>query len=217
MGVVSKPNKWTGVEAFNESGFGTGVLILGAIAILVGLLGCATCKCKKACFTIPFVILTLIIGLVLLIIGVVLMGAAGDFIDKAQKRICEVTASSNNALAENYNNAVEIFVCSKACPCPQGEGGATKTLWSNVPVETYTAHKRVKAGETMTSAQSKEGFTDMVWADATTTKTYASWKVCYEGVLKPEMEKEKTNKFSKIKDFIDQGGLDFLESSEQRL
>jgi tetrahydromethanopterin S-methyltransferase subunit C len=65
----------------DTSGFGTGVLIVGAVAFLVGILGCLTCKCKKVCFTLPFIILTLIIGLVLLILGLLLLGAASTLVD----------------------------------------------------------------------------------------------------------------------------------------
>jgi hypothetical protein len=81
MGVVQKPNEWSGVGAFDQSGLGTAVLILGALVILVGLLGCATCKCKKACFTIPFVILTMIFGIILLIVGLIMMSVGGEFVD----------------------------------------------------------------------------------------------------------------------------------------
>lgn len=84
MGVVNldKPVSWAGLPAIDQSGFGLGIMVVGAFAFLTGLLGCCTCKCKKACFTIPFVILSLILGLVLLIVGLLLIGVASTFVDK---------------------------------------------------------------------------------------------------------------------------------------
>lgn len=65
------------------------MLVLGALVVLIGLLGCATCKCKKPCFTIPFIVFTFIIGLVLLIIGVIVIGFVGDFVDEGQAFVCD--------------------------------------------------------------------------------------------------------------------------------
>lgn len=210
MGVVQKPNKWAGIEAFDESGFGTGVLILGAIAILTGLLGCATCKCKKVCFTIPFGILSFVAGLVLLILGLVLLGVASELVDKAQEGICKVSSKSNANIAQSYNDAVELYVCSEICPCDT----KNKELWSKIDEKTYNEHKRTNKAE-LTPADVSAGRVKMVWADPATVTVYNSWKACYEGVLKKEMDKD--TKYSKVKDFIEKGGLDFLESSEQRL
>jgi hypothetical protein len=91
-GVVQKPNEWSGVSAFDQSGLGKVVLMFGAFVILVGLLGCATCKCKKACFTIPFVIFTMIFGIILVGGGLVVVsvgGELGETFEKAQKATCD--------------------------------------------------------------------------------------------------------------------------------
>lgn len=185
------------------------MLILGAVAILVGLLGCATCKCKKPCFTIPFIILTLVAGLVLLILGLVLLGAANQLVDKAQDGVCKISENSNANIAENYNKAVEVYVCSEICPCDE----KNKELWSKIDEKVYNDHKRSNKAE-LTEADKKAGFTKMIWLPSTET-VYNSWKACYEGVLKAKMSGSGGD--SNVKEFIQKGGLDFLESSEQRL
>jgi hypothetical protein len=64
-----------------SNGMGTGVLALGALIVFISCCGCATCKFKKVCFAIPFGLLTGVIGLVLLIIGFLVIGAAGPMAD----------------------------------------------------------------------------------------------------------------------------------------
>ena len=99
MGVVQKPNDWAGIKAIDQSGFGTGVLALGALVILTGVTGILTAKCKKFYFTCPFVTCTLVFGLVILIVGVIIVGVAGDLIDVIQKEVCKATSASNENIA----------------------------------------------------------------------------------------------------------------------
>jgi hypothetical protein len=81
MGAVQKPNDWSGFKGVDQSGFGVGVLILGAFVVLTGIFGLLTCKYKKPYFTCPFVGCTLVIGLVVLVIGVIIIGVAGNLVD----------------------------------------------------------------------------------------------------------------------------------------
>jgi len=44
-------------------------MAFGILIIIISCLGCATAKFKNPCFAIPFGLLTLVFGLVLLIVG----------------------------------------------------------------------------------------------------------------------------------------------------
>ena len=68
--------------------FGLGIVILGVICLVIGLLGCATAKCKKCIFALLFIILTGLLGLICLIIGFVMIGAGGDLVKAAVDKIC---------------------------------------------------------------------------------------------------------------------------------
>jgi hypothetical protein len=79
-----KVSEWAGdgmTLDVDPSGLGIGVVICGVICIAIALLGCLTCKYKKAWFAIPFVILTLIIGLAVFIIGMTIIGVVAPVID----------------------------------------------------------------------------------------------------------------------------------------
>jgi len=70
-----------------------GVLVLGIFSFLVGVLGCLVCKFKKPCFAIPYIILTGIIGLIMVIIGIVALGVAEGAVDEYQAKACAESAS----------------------------------------------------------------------------------------------------------------------------
>lgn len=63
-----------------------GVIILGLFAMGLGVLGCFTFKCKKAIFAIPFVILNLLIGLIILILGIAMLTPMASTV--AYNRLC---------------------------------------------------------------------------------------------------------------------------------
>jgi uncharacterized membrane protein len=66
--------QWGTPDMESQAKLGLGVLILGLLAIVIGVLGCLTCKCKKIYFSIPFIISTALIGLIILVIGVMMSG-----------------------------------------------------------------------------------------------------------------------------------------------
>jgi hypothetical protein len=112
MGVVQRRNNWARLTAFDQSGYGTSILILGALVILLGMLGFATCKCKKPCFTFPFVFFTFVLGLGLVIVGIVILGAAGDFVDRAQELACK-QVDNDSIVAKSYREAVTDWYCTE--------------------------------------------------------------------------------------------------------
>jgi len=60
------------------SGFSTAIIIGGAFAVITGFLGLATGKFKKFCFTLPFMILSFLIGLLLVISGLIALAVLAD-------------------------------------------------------------------------------------------------------------------------------------------
>lgn len=75
MGVVSEATDYVDFTV-DQSSLGLGVLVLGVLSVVIGLLGCCTGKYKKPYFACPFILLTMIVGLVTLIIGFIMMGGA---------------------------------------------------------------------------------------------------------------------------------------------
>jgi hypothetical protein len=53
------------------------VLVLGLMTILISVFGLLTAKYKKAYFSVPFIIATLISGIVILIIATIILGLGG--------------------------------------------------------------------------------------------------------------------------------------------
>lgn len=66
------------LPSINNQMLSLGVTILGVIAIVVGILGLLVARFKNCCVTVPFMLLSLIIGLVLLIFGIFVIGAANN-------------------------------------------------------------------------------------------------------------------------------------------
>lgn len=188
MGVVQRKNEWANIEALDVSGFGTGVLILGAFCVILGLLGCATFKCKKPFFAIPFIILSMIVGLILLILGVIIMGFAGELVDTVQNKICQVGDNQYQNLANKYNDAIQKYVCSEMCPCPLGEDGANQKLWERYDENTFNEWGRTKKSNNGNS-DTQNSYQPLFW-EADTNKSYGSWRECYDQVIEPQIQAE---------------------------
>lgn len=126
----------------------------------------------------------MILGLILLILGVVIIGFAGELVDTTQKTICEADASSNQDIANKYNEAVQQYVCSEICPCPAGNDSATQKLWSTYDEASFNEWGRTK--KTENQGENK----GLYWVLPTETdkKSYATWRECYDGVLKAQQE-----------------------------
>ena len=99
----------------DQSGFGSAVLAMGILNMFMSCCGCGTCKFKNVVFALPFGLLSGVLGLAILIIGFLILGAVGPLTDKILKQVCSGSAGAQ--LAQEYNDAVSKFVCSKTCPC----------------------------------------------------------------------------------------------------
>lgn len=215
MGAVQKPNSWSGIDAFDQSGLGIGILVLGAIAILIGLCGFLTCKCKKPWFTVPFMLLTFVIGVIILIIGLVILGAAAGLVDDLQAKLCQSISQSANGsqLSYKYNQAVQNFVCSQTCPCPAGDNNEIEKLWTTMDEATFNEWNRTKKS----TAEAAKGYAPLIFSK-NATGSYASWRDCYDKVLVSQATATATNENLKaVAAFVKDGGLDFLADSESKL
>ena len=104
---------------------------LGILVLATSILGCATAKMKKACFAIPFGILTFIFGLILLIIGFMGMAIGTPAVkDVLMKAGCNNDPSNPMIKFDNqFNEMVVKPMCSGLCPCPQD---ALDTFQNNI-------------------------------------------------------------------------------------
>jgi len=82
---------------------GVVVGVLGLFTACIGGLGIATWKCRKFWFAAPFFILTLLIGLILLIVGVLLLGN-DDISNKVKDSFCKI--KGENSLDGLYRRSV---------------------------------------------------------------------------------------------------------------
>jgi len=75
--VVPPDSKTFGLDInMSQSGYALPVMVVGLLTLLTALLGCCVCKCKnKACFAVPFGVITFIIGVVLIVLGVLAVSA----------------------------------------------------------------------------------------------------------------------------------------------
>jgi len=166
---------------------GLGILILGSIIVLISLLGCATGKWKKPYFAVPFIILTLIIGIAILVIGIVITFASTIISDLSSE------ACNNYSEQIDYNSVVSKYVCSKTCPCPTGEDDFNKNLWSSYDYSMFNKYFRSKDEASMSVDEKNEYETNGDYAEVTplvfknTGTTYSNWVDCYNEVLKDTM------------------------------
>ena len=209
----------------DQSGLGMGVLILGILILFTACCGCATCKWKKVCFTIPFGIFTAIFGLVLLIIGFLIVASVGPITDDIMTKVC--AGVDGTSLSDEYNTAVSKFVCSQVCPCPIGDG-TDKTMWESYGNGFFKPFGRMKNFNSMSPAEQSEynnygayaTVTPLVWTADSTETGYSNWADCYTKVLKPAIDAAGTSTNTdqdKITKFIQSGGLDFLKEVENQL
>jgi len=103
-----------------EGGFAIGTVIGGIFCIVTGVLGCLTGKFKKPFFTFPFVVLSCLIAIFLLVAGAVMAGgeeAIKDLVAEGCSTMYE-GETIQQILQGQYNDLVDAAMCSSECPCP---------------------------------------------------------------------------------------------------
>ena len=223
MGLVQKPNNFIPAFQFDQSGLGLGIMALGALTIVTAIIGCGVIKFKTPWCGIPFVILTFLFALILIIVAFIALAVSGPIVKTLKAQVC--ASGQAGKLQTNYNSAISKYVCSQTCPCPEGDGQEYKTLWESYGNGFFTAFNRQKNFNTMSKSEQdsfknngdRADVTPMVFVGSDKT-SYSSWEECYDGVLKPEIEKNKNSQqWRQITDFLSSGGLDFLKEVEKNL
>lgn len=142
------------------SGFSTAIIACGVFVILTGVLGILTGKCMKPCFTLPFMILSGIIGLILVVVGAISLIVLSDKVE-LKKTFCDTKSeylggkSIGEIFPDQYNALVDSWMCTpqeigsiKGCPCP----ASSTEVWTAVEESSYTPHGRTKSQYNQLSA-----------------------------------------------------------------
>lgn len=116
-----------------QGGFAIGTIAAGILCIVTGVLGCLTGKFKKPFFTIPFIVLAILIAIFLFVAAAVMGGGEDqlkELVDEGcNKQIKELDNKSTRELLKgNYENLVDLNMCSDNCPCPE----EVESTWESV-------------------------------------------------------------------------------------
>lgn len=105
------------LEGFDTKTFGNAILALGVFGCITACLGVMAAKKKSFLFTLPFMIISGIIGLALLAFAAMVLGRDGGFVKKLTDGACKKIAEAKpRPLYEDYDY-VSRAMCSVACPC----------------------------------------------------------------------------------------------------
>ena len=108
------------LQAINTASLSTAIIALGIFAMITGCLGCFASKKKNPLYTIPFMVLTLVVGLALVIVGFLVFGFGQDIAEKGTIAACAKINKAQNPLPQQYDKFVSKILCSEACPCWSG-------------------------------------------------------------------------------------------------
>lgn len=96
-------------------------------------------------------------------------------------------------------------MCSDYCPCDKGEGQSNKDLWESYDESMLNGFTRTKKEESQTYIPFK-------WTGK--GNGVNSFRDCYNTKLKDEIKKDKNKFNSKVIDFFDKKGFEFLGALE---
>jgi len=117
--------------------FGLLALVVGLFVILTGCLGLCAAKFKKCCFTMPFMIFTIIMTIVVFVVFLIgyIASSQGDTL---RGIVCDKPEDGSNFkgdyeslteyMKEIYGPTVNKFMCTPSCPCDI----ANKDVWAEV-------------------------------------------------------------------------------------
>ena len=121
-----------GVSFDISGGFAVGTIIGGILCIITGVLGLLTGKFKKAIFTIPFLVMSFLIFILLVVAGGIMAGgeeAITEIVDKACAAKPQGFDQSTKELFESQlSTLVDAQMCTDVCPCDE----AAEATWNSV-------------------------------------------------------------------------------------
>lgn len=185
-----------------DAAVGTLIIVGGVLTIITGVFGGLTVKFKKVFFAVPFVALSFIVALLLLIGAMIALAPSGELV----KEGCEFIAKEENAglnPAVMYKELVDTNMCSEACKCDE----AHKDKWT---ADTVTTEQLTQSGRDIAS---------LVWAPAG-DKVYTTFKACYDANSEAgdaDMSKgsQTDEAAAKAKQWMKEKGSKALESLEE--
>ena len=100
-------------------------------------------------------------------------------------------------------------MCTKVCPCKQGNGNSNTKLWDGYGVAFLNEHNRT------TSKGIESTYVSQLYFNSG-TESVSNYKACYDNIMKAEYKKKQATaeKEQIIKDFFDKGGYEFLSQLE---
>jgi len=113
---------------------GVGLIILGMATIALGVIGLMAARfqneCCKKFFTLAYIIAAGVFAFILIIIGLVLGGFAGDtmFLE-IRNKLCDKVSQAPK-IKYQYDRAVNAQMCSSQCPC-DGSDWETRSMWES--------------------------------------------------------------------------------------
>lgn len=198
-------------------------MVVGLLTLLTALLGCCVCKSKnKACFAVPFGIITFIIGVVLIVLGVLAVSAGSLLTPETFKGPICSNAKAQDVRAA-YTNAIDKVMCSDVCPCANGAGNSNKELWGAIDAKVLREYARAANRGQMTSKENQDYQAQSVEAPIVPftwkqNDAYTSWGDCYNKALKAKNEQtdasKKTASQKQVDAFFQRGGFNFLKQIE---
>jgi len=109
--------------------FGVLAILVGLFTVVTGLLGLLAAKFKKCCFTLPFMIFTIVLSIAMLIVALLAIigqGATeqvtdifckGEGHDTAIQVNGESYANLSEYMMKMYGGSIDRYMCTPACPC----------------------------------------------------------------------------------------------------
>lgn len=138
VGMIPVETQYVNFEV-SKGPFGAAVIVLGAVCLFTGLLGCTAAKVRGYVFGTLFVLLALAMGLAFLIVGIIMSG----FINKEMLTdLQDMACASSESIRTEYTFAVDKKMCSTQCPCAKGEGQSNLKLWQSYDDSTLREFNR---------------------------------------------------------------------------
>lgn len=127
FGTDTKATWKLGENTFPTPGalFGILAILAGAFTAITGLLGLLTAKFKKCCFTLPFMIFSAIICILMLVVSVIAL--AGQNTEEIKAELCFNKSGKNEKIngyehlsaysKSIYGPMINKVMCTPTCPC----------------------------------------------------------------------------------------------------
>ena len=108
-----------------NAAIGALIIIGGIMTIVTGVFGGLTVKFKKVYFAVPFVAMSFIVALLLLIGAAIALAGSGELV----KEGCEfIKKEQGMSPGDMYTNLVETNMCSDVCPCDEAHKAKFESL-----------------------------------------------------------------------------------------